>query len=150
MAIISILLSALNLKKLIPMIFTNWKPILISLMGFTIWYQNFNETRFLFGAETMPSLEKQLVAATKAVDVCKEGNVTLSKAIDERNEEVRKWKKISQALEGEIAGLQKDLDIARTKTNTQVETILNGTTPKTCKAAMNYLRDSRKDLQWKN
>lgn len=150
MPLIGLLLNLLNLKKLIPAIMKNWKPILIGSLAFIVWYQNFNETRFLFGAETIPSLKKQLKAAVAAVDVCKAGNVTLSNAIDDRNAEVEKWKTISEGLEGDIGVLQTELDVARTKTNTQVDTILKGTTPKTCKAAIDYLRDGRKDLQWQN
>lgn len=149
MPLIGILLNLLNLKKLIPAIIKNWKIILIVGLGFIVWYQNFNETRFLFGAETMPSLEKQLVAAVKAVDVCKKGNVTLTKAIDDRNEEVAKWKAISKSLEDDIGALQEDLNAERVKTEAEVEAILKDTTPKTCNEAIDYLRDGRKDLQWK-
>ncbi len=148
MPLISLLLNLLNLKKIVPMIIKNWKPIIIVGMGFVIWYQNFNETRFLFGAETMPSLEKQLSAALVAVDVCKDGNDTLSKAIDDRNTEVQKWKTISKDLEDNINILQNDLNASRKVTDTQVKTILAGKTPKSCKEAIDYLRNGRKDLQW--
>jgi chromosome segregation ATPase len=144
------LLAFLDVKKIISFVIKNWREVLVGTMAFTIWYQNFNETRFLFGAETIPSLEKRLDGATNAVKICKAGNDTLSAAIDERNTEVEKWKQVSKDLEGDIAILQTDLDDARAKTNTEVEVILKDEAPKTCKAAINYLRDGRKDLQWKN
>ena len=143
------LLALLDIKKILKFVVENWKPILIGGMAFLIWYQNFNETRWLFGAETIPSLELRLDGATDAVDICKAGNDVLSAAIDERNAEVIRWKQISEDLEGDIGILQKDLDDARTKTNTEVEVILKDETPKTCEAAIDYLRDGRKDLQWK-
>ena len=143
------LLAFLDVKKILKFVVENWRPILIGGMAFVIWYQNFNETRWLLGAETIPSLELRLAGATDAVDICKAGNDVLSAAIDERNAEVEKWKQISKDLEGDIGILQKDLDDARIKTNTEVEIILKEETPKTCKAAIDYLRDGRKDLQWK-
>jgi len=142
------LVMLLNLKKLIPFIIANWKVILIAGMAFTIWYQNFNDTRFLFGMETIPSLEMQLAAAVVAVDICKAGNDALSEAIDERNAEVQKWKGISVGLEQDIANLQTVLGEIRNQTKTEVEVILKGETPETCEASIDYLRDGRKDLKW--
>ncbi len=148
MPILAILMNLLNLKKLIPFIIANWKVILILGMAFIIWYQNFNDTRFLFGAETIPSLEMQLEAAVVAVDICKAGNDVLSEAIDERNAEVQKWKGISTGLEQDIANLENVLGKMRNRTKTEVEVILKGDTPKTCEASIDYLRDGRKDLKW--
>ncbi len=148
MPILAILMNLLNLKKLIPFIIANWKVILILGMAFIIWYQNFNDTRFLFGAETIPSLEMQLEAAVVAVDICKAGNDVLSEAIDERNAEVQKWKGISSGLEQDIANLENVLGKMRNQTKTEVEIILKGDTPKTCEASIDYLRDGRKDLKW--
>lgn len=148
MPILAILMNLLNLKKLIPFIIANWKVILILGMAFIIWYQNFNDTRFLFGAETIPSLEMQLEAAVVAVDICKAGNDVLSEAIDERNAEVQKWKGISTGLEQDIANLENVLGKMRNQTKTEVEIILKGDTPKTCEASIDYLRDGRKDLKW--
>jgi len=138
-----------DFKKIMGFLIKNWREVLVGGMAFIIWYQNFNETRFLFGAETIPSLELRLDAALIAVNVCKEGNETLTAAIDERNAEVKKWKGITKVLEGDIGILQKDLDDARVKTDKEVNNILKDKTPKTCKAAIDYLRDGRKDLQWK-
>lgn len=149
MPIFALLLNFLNLRKFIPLIIRNWKPILIGAMAFLLWYENFNETRFLLGMETIPSLKKQLVAATTAVSICKAGNDKLSEAIDERNAEVQVWKRLSIGLEEDVKGLQGRLDAERVKTNTQVQTILKDVTPKTCEASIDYLRDGRKDLQWK-
>jgi len=145
---ISLLLGLLNFKKFIPFLLTNWKPILIISMAGLLAYQNLSGTRFLFGAETIPSLNMRLEAATKAINECKSGNDALSAAIDDRNAEVVKWKAITTNLENDIGILQKDLDTARVKLNAEVDVILKDETPKTCEASIDYLRDGRKDLKW--
>jgi len=144
------LLGLFNIKKIFVFLVENWKIILFGGMAAIIGYQNFVETRFLFGAETIPSLEKRLANAIDAVDICKAGNDTLSAAIDERNAEVEKWQAISEVLEKDIKDLNSVLEGMRTKTNTAVAVILKDETPKTCKTAIDYLRDGRKDLQWEN
>lgn len=144
------LLGLFNIKKIFVFLVENWKIILFGGMAFVIWYQNFNTTRFMFGAETIPSLEKRLAAADDAVNECKRGNEVLSATIDERNAEVEKWKTISEILEKNIQDLNTILKGIRTKTDTEVAVILKDDTPKTCKAAIDYLRDGRKDLQWEN
>jgi len=144
------LLMLLDFKKIVAFVIKNWRECLVAGLAFTVWYQNFSDTRFMFGAETIPSLEKRLAGAVDAVDICKAGNDTLAAAIDERNAEVEKWKTISKELEGDIANLQTTIAGMRTETNTEVDIILKDDTPKTCEAAIDYLRDGRKDLQWKN
>ena len=132
------LLGLFNVKKIFTFVIANWKIILFGGMAFVIWYQNFNETRFMFGAETIPSLEKRLSAAIDAIDICKSGNELLSATIDERNAEVKEWKSISMTLEKNIENLNTELEKIRTDTNTEVAVILRDETPKTCKAAMNW------------
>ena len=82
--------------------------------------------------------------------ICQAGNDALSATIDKRNSEVKKWKDITNDLEADIKNLQTVITGIRTKTKTEVQTILKDETPKTCSAAIDYLRDGRKDLQWKN
>ncbi len=142
------LLGMLNPVKMLPFIIKYWKELLLALMVSTLLYQNFSETRFVFGAETIPSLEMRLEAATKAVNVCKEGNLKLEQAIDNRNSEVQKWKEITNTLQNDIDNLSIELDDMRTSTKKDVAVILNDPTPKTCEAAIDYLRDGRKDLKW--
>lgn len=142
------LLGMLNPAKILAFVVQYWKELLIAAMVSTLLYQNFSETRFVFGAETIPSLEMRLEAAKKAVDVCKAGNEKLVEAIDERNSEVQKWKEITNTLQNDIDNLSTELDNMRTTTKKDVAVILNNPTPKTCEAAIDYLRDGRKDLQW--
>jgi len=144
------LMAIFNLKKILLFAVKNWKEVLIGGMVFIIWYQNFNNIRFLFGAETIPSLTTQLEAAMVAVDVCKEGNVKLSAAIDERNAEVEKWKEITILLEGDVGVLKGKIDDMRVETTKEVDVILKDKTPQTCEASIDYLREGRKDLQWRD
>lgn len=139
-----------DFKKMAAFVIKNWRECLVGVMAFTIWYQNFNETRFLFGAETIPSLEMRLVGAENAVKICEAGNKTLAATIDKRNDEVEEWKIISDGLEADIANLQGTITGMRETTKTEVITILKDPTPKTCNSAMDYLRDGRKDLRWKD
>lgn len=138
----------LNPAKILAFVVQYWKELLLAAMVSTLLYQNFSETRFVFGAETIPSLEMRLDAATKAVDVCKAGNVKLTEAIDERNAEVVKWKEITSTLQDDIDNLSTELDDMRQTTKKDVATILKDPTPKTCEDAIEYLREGRKDLQW--
>jgi len=142
-------LSALfNIKKILPFVLQYWRECMVVGMAALIWYQNFNETRWFFGAETIPSLEKRLAGATDAVRICEAGNKTLSATIDKRNEEVKRWKEISDGLEKDIENLQVTISGMRTKTKTEVITILKDPTPQTCEKSIDYLRDSVKDLTW--
>jgi hypothetical protein len=144
------LMALLDFKKIMAFVMKNWRECLVAAMAFLIWYQNFNDTRFFFGVETIPSLEMRLEGAENAVKICKAGNDTLSATIDKRNDEVKKWKGINNDLEDDIKNLQTAITGIRTETKIEVRTILKDETPKTCPAAIDYLRDGRKDLQWKN
>jgi len=142
------LLGMLNPAKILAFVVKYWKELLLAGMVFTLLYQNFSETRFVFGAETIPSLEMRLEAAKNAVKVCKAGNDKLSAAIDERNEEVQKWKGITTKLQHDVNALNGKLTKMRKATKNDVKVILHDPTPKTCEGAINYLRDGRKDLKW--
>lgn len=148
MPILTILLNFLNIKKILPIILKNWKEILIVSMGFILWYQNYSETRFLFGTETIPSLEKRLNKAIGEIKECADANENLQNTIDETNKKVEEWKSISSKLEGNVKKLEKELYDIRNTTNDEINSILNDKTPETCKDAMDYLRDARKDLTW--
>jgi len=148
MPFIGFLLNFLNFKKIIPFLIENWKILMLVGMIGIIAYQNLSGTRFLFGAETIPSLERRLVEARVIIDTCKAGNDALSASIDKRNNEIQEWKNISNALENNIISLQDNLVIERTKTNIKVKSILTGKTPQSCKSAINYLREARGVLKW--
>ena len=137
-----------DFKKFFRYFIEHWKEILVIGMAVTIFYQNFFETRFFFGFETIPSLEKRLEKSENNLKTCVSGNELLSKTIDKRNEEIGKWKKISKGLEKKNAELANLLGDLRKSTDQQVEAILGEKAPDSCKASIEYLREGRKDLQW--
>lgn len=142
------LLMLFNFKKIAAFFIKNWRECLVAGLAFAVWYQNFSEIRWAFGFETIPSLENRLNAATDAVKICKAGNKTLVGTIEKRNEEVKKWKVISDGLEKDIENLQTTISSMRAETENDVKVILKDETPQTCEASIDYLRDGRKDLQW--
>lgn len=136
-------------KKTLTTIIGNWKLMLIGMMSFIIGYQNLFETRYLFGAETIPSLEKRLKEAEDVIDICKDGNDKLSASIDRRNAEITSLKEASDVLKKEIGQLEMSLAAKRTETVKKVKTIIETEkTPVDCKASIEYLRDARKELKW--
>jgi len=131
-----------------PLLQRFWREILILVLIGFIWYQNTSDTRYLLFVDTIPNLEKQLVIANNNVETCKKGNENLSQTIEDRNDEVLQWKKVSDELEEQNKALSKELKNMRKSTNTQVKHILEDKAPKSCEGAMNYLRSGRQDLTW--
>lgn len=134
---------------------SNWKEILIILLLGAIWYQNTFEKRFVFFIDTIPYLEKQLAESKKDLKqsqndllTCKNGNDKLAASIEERNKEILNWKAASDKIEGERRLIKSQIDYIRTKAAQQVQDILNSEAPKSCKDAMQYLRNGRKELSW--
>jgi len=137
-------LSGINIKKALEY----WREIIIALLLAVIWYQNSFETRLFFGAETIPALEKELVVAKNDLKKCATANGTLSDAIEASNARTREYKVLTGKLQNSIDILSGELEIARTKTDTDVDVILKDPTPQTCEKAIDYLRDAGKELQW--
>lgn len=140
--------SGIDFKKALGFIASYWKIFLIGVLAAIIWYQNVPETRWLFGAETIPALEADLVVVKKNLQTAIDGNKELSDAIDEYNARVEAYKQLEIKMRKDIDKLQGELDIARTTTNTEVDIILNDPTPQSCEKAIDYLRDAGKDLKW--
>jgi hypothetical protein len=137
-----------NVKKLFTFVVKYWRECLIAVLLSVVLYQNRFETRFFFGAQTIPALEADLAIVKNNLDICVEGNKTLSDAIDANNDRIRQYEVLTEKLEREIADLQGDLADARAETEAAVNDILNDPTPKTCQKAMQYLRDGTEDLKW--
>ena len=129
-------------------IFNNWREILIVILLTIVIYQNTSNIRYLFFMETIPSLQLRLEQANSNLDTCVTGNQTLATVIDERNDEVQKWKDISSELEAKTKALSSKLDKLRMNTNKKVDAVLKSKTPKNCNSSIQYLRDSRNELIW--
>jgi len=126
----------------------HWREAIVLSMAFFIWYQNFSETRFVFAINTVPYLEQQLANVNSQLETCKTGNKNLADSIDQRNEEVLKWKDISDKLEAENKLLIGQIGAIHKQTIDQVRDILSGKTPKTCAESINYLREGAGEFKW--
>jgi len=129
-------------------LFTYWREFLILFLVLFIGYQNTFEHRVLLFVDTIPYLQKQLDESSTKLKECEAGNKNLSNSIDVQNHAILQWKETSDKLEAANARLVTEIDQMHKNTLTQVSTILNGKTPKTCAESMNYLRDSLGDLKW--
>lgn len=125
-----------------------WREILIAILIFVVIYQNTSNVRYLFFVETIPSLESRLEIAQNNIRECVKGNEVLANIIKQRNDEVLKWKDVSEKLQDKTKILNNTLDILRKSTNTKVQRTLNSQTPKNCQDAIQYLKKGRNDLKW--
>lgn len=148
LTVLRLIWSFFSSPKMISFIAKYWRELFVAALAGIILYQNLSGTRFLFGAETIPSLEHRLAVANANFKTCQTGNKNLSNAIDKSNTEVQKWKDISDGLKKDIGTLQGEIDGMKKKTDTDVKKTLNDKTPNSCKASMDYLRNATKDLKW--
>lgn len=137
-----------NLKKVFTFVIEYWRECIIAVLLAVVLYQNKFETRFFFGAQTIPALEADLAVVKANLDTCVAGNKTLSDAIEENNQKIEEYKALTKELEGSIAKLEQDLEDARKVNEAEVNDILKGPTPESCEKAMQYLRDGTEDLKW--
>jgi len=142
------LFAGINWKKALEFLMKYWKQILVGAMATVIIYQNVFETRFFFGFETIPSLERRLSESQDSLDKAIAGNRALSAAIDDNNDRIAEYEKLANELQGKIATLNSKLEDEREKVAKEVEEILKDTTPKSCEESMQYLRDAKEDLKW--
>lgn len=133
----------------------HWKVFVILGMLGCIWYQNFAKDRFVFGLQTIPHLELQLVQNQKDITALKTylatavtANNKLTSDISSLNVVVGQWKGISDKLQKQNAVLQSTLDKQRIVNNKKVQDILNKKTPATCEESIVFLRNERGVLIW--
>ena len=146
--ILRLLMGGLNPAKIFAFVSQYWKQLIVAGMAGIIFYQNFFETRFVFGFETIPSLEQRLELSENNLLKCTDGNKILKDAITENNKRIKEYRKLTEKLEAEVAQLSADLSADRDKTNSEVENILKDPAPKTCKTAIDYLRKGKDELKW--
>ncbi len=133
----------------------HWKGIVICLMIGTIAYQNFSEHRFVLWIPTIPYLEQQVAKDQVEIkqlktdlDIAAKANAALAGTIQQDNATVQQWKDVSDRLQKQNQALQVQLVQMRKDNNKKVSDILNGTTPTTCEASIQYLRDMKSKLGW--
>jgi len=146
--ILKMLMGGLNPGKIFEFIAKYWKQMIVAAMAGIIFYQNFFETRFIFGSETIPSLEKRLEESQNNLKTCANDNELLSGKIEENNNRIKVYEKLTKKLEDARVVLGIELQKERKKTDKETEVILKDPAPKTCEKAIDYLRKGKDDLKW--
>jgi hypothetical protein len=133
----------------------HWKGIVICMMIGTIGYQNFSDHRFVLWIETIPYLENKVAAdqvqikkLTSDLEIAAKANAMLTGTIQQDNSTVEQWKAVSDQLQKKNDALIGQLSTIRANNNKKVQTILDGTTPTTCEASIDYLRNIGPSLTW--
>ena len=133
----------------------HWHFFAVAAIVGMLAYQNFSDTRFLFGLPTIPHLEAQVAqqqttidSLKKDLDIAAKANAALTKTITDQNDTIGQWKTITEKLEKNNDVLAATLKQMQHDTNAQVTEILKGKTPETCEASIQYLRDMRQQLKW--
>ncbi len=136
-------------------VIAHWKGISICLMIGMLAYQNFSTTRYVLWIETIPHLEQQVSKDESQIkqlksdlDIAAKANANLTTTIQNQNATVQQWKDISDKLQKQNVALATRITQMQQDEGQQVTNILNGPTPTTCEASIQYLRDMRTKLGW--
>lgn len=99
-------------------------------------------------------LDRQLAGKDKTIaeQTTEIGNLTTARdalihTINERNAEVEKWKEVSETLEGNQSKLLAKIGDIKNSTAAAVTKILDEAIPETCEKAIDYLVDSKGELE---
>jgi predicted PurR-regulated permease PerM len=133
----------------------HWKAFLVILMIGTIAYQNFSPTRFVFFVNTIPYLEHKMETQQAEIKslhsdlmVAARANAMLVQEIKNNNATVQQWMNISKKLQNENNKLAVTIKHMNESNAISVNKILNGKTPTSCKASIQYLKNMGKKLKW--
>lgn len=139
-----------SVKKTVAFVIENWRECAIAALIGTVVYQNMFETEWLswFGLRTIPGLEQEVSIKNEQLQSCELSRERLKGAIQSTNEQIDKWANLSQDLQQSHSKLAEELDQMEQQRQKATEQILNEPTPKTCEAAIKYLKDGSEDLQW--
>lgn len=144
-----------GLTKAMAFVVEHWRGILIGCLVGLMLYQNFSAKQFLFGMDTIPSLQVQtekleadLILSKDHLATCVKGNETLSEAIDAQNQALKDLGGLASKMDDEFKKLNESVNKIRKDTNKAVKDILNAPTPQTCEEAMQMLRDGVGDIKW--
>lgn len=146
-----------NISKWFGFITTHWKEVLVGAILTLFAYVMFSPWQFLFGLDTVPSLNKKIDAVQHALDIkqeqlntCVESNEKLAAGIDDQNSHIKGWGDLSKKIDKSTQELKTKIDKSRQQSKKDVQSILDEPTPQDCAAAIDYLRKSRGDLTWKS
>lgn len=144
-----------KIARFISFLTVHWKEVALGTLITLFLYQMFSPRQFLFGLDTVPSLNHKIVDLQAQLDeaelnfkTCAAGNKKLSDAIDDQNSHIREWGDIAKKIDVSTAELKNKIDKSRAQSKKDVESILKDPTPQTCSEAIDYLRKSMEDLKW--
>lgn len=117
--------------------------ILIAVVGIFGYYK--------FITHKISNLEQKLEEKIEENGILKNDNSNLRTEILKQNIQIDSWKEVSDQLEGNQQELTQKLTEMNKNTLSKITSILNETTPETCEAAIEYLKDASKELSaWDN
>jgi len=148
------------LGGIVPALLRNWKLGIFGLLIGVIVYQNFVPFEFLkpIGLRTVPGVIQDVQKAENKISIledqnqaCELGREKLKVAIETTNAQIEKWVNLSQKLQANQTKLNAELIALKKQNAAEIEQILNEPTPKTCKGAVNLLKDAviNGDLSWR-
>ena len=128
-----------------------WKQCLFIGMAATIFHQNFMDKELLkwFGVRTIPGIERELVVKEQQLAECEISREALKREIEAVNAQVEKWADVSKQLQNQHDDLVQEIGKMREKSQQAVQDILDGPTPESCEAAIEFLKEAAQgDLRW--
>ena len=149
--------------SIVTALLSNWKLAIFGLLIAVIGYQNFMSFELLrpVGLRTVPGViqdmeeavedaQNQVRIMAEQLAECEISRETLKDEIEDTNAEIQKWVDISNELQQSQSELSTALIELQRKSTAEVEIIVQGPIPQTCKGAIKFLRDAvtRGELKW--
>lgn len=139
------------IPKAFAFVIKYWKECLVAGLVATVFYQNFMTTEWLkwVGVRTIPGIERELVVKTEQLEACEDSREELKSEIESVNTQIDQWASVSQQLQSQHDELVAEIGEMRRRSEEAVQDILEGPTPETCEAAIDFLKDAAQgDLRW--
>lgn len=123
--------------------------VAVCVLAGIICYQNFwTGSQFLFGLNTIHSMEHTISKMHEKSIKQQFENNTLKQAIEQSNAIVDEWKTKTDNLIEEREKMSKQINDVRRQHSKEIQTILQDKVPQTCEEAFEYLKKGAKELQW--
>lgn len=93
--------------------------------------------------------DKEIAHLKLVVDDLEKGKKVLTDAIVVQNNEIDKWKEVSDTLAIQTKELESEITDMSKASEQEVQTILGEVKPKDCASAIQYLVQGAQELKWK-
>lgn len=120
----------------------NWKIviILVALIGGYLYINGlYNQ---------IEDLQEKNKDVTEQLNLCKDNKQKLQNGINKRNAQIAEWENITRQLEKQNKQLEGQLTSIEENTNQSIEDILNGPKLESCEQAIEYLYNTKDEIQW--